>query len=94
MNSPGVSSTAKCVSARETLAINLIALRHQRGWSQDALALEAGLHRTFIAHVERQARNIAIDNIQKLAVALGVQPFELLKPHRHKPVAARVALPK
>lgn len=80
MNSPGVSVSAKLVSAREALAINLIALRHQRGWSQDILALEAGLHRTFVAHVERQARNIAIDNVERLAAALGVQPFELLMP--------------
>ncbi len=87
MNSPGVSGSAKRVSAREALAVNLIALRHQRGWSQDTLALEAGLHRTFVAHVERQARNIAIDNVEKLAAALGVQPFELLTPPRRLPSA-------
>ena len=40
--------------------------------SQEALALEAGLHRTFVAHVERQARNISLDNIERLAVALNV----------------------
>lgn len=37
------------------------------------------LHRTFVAHVERQARNISLDNIEKLADALGVEPFELLE---------------
>ena len=42
--------------------------------------MEAGLHRTFVAHVERQVRNISLDNIEKLAVALGVQVFELLRP--------------
>jgi hypothetical protein len=30
--------------------------------------------------VERQVRNLAIDNIEKLALALGVEPYELLKP--------------
>ncbi|WP_235835214.1 helix-turn-helix domain-containing protein [Piscinibacter terrae] len=55
-------------------------LRRARGWSQDFLALEAGLHRTFVAHVERQARNIALDNLEKLAVALDVQVHELLMP--------------
>ena len=63
---------------RAVLAVNLIALRGNRGWSQDALALEAGVHRTFVAHVERQARNISLDSLEKLAAALGVQTSELL----------------
>jgi transcriptional regulator with XRE-family HTH domain len=67
-------------SARARLAKNMIRLRGERGWSQDALALEAQLHRTFVAHVERQVRNISIDNIEKLANALGVEVHELLLP--------------
>lgn len=67
-------------SARAALSANLIRLRRAKGWSQEDLALEAGLHRTFIAHVERQARNISLDNIERLASALGVQSFELLIP--------------
>jgi transcriptional regulator with XRE-family HTH domain len=46
--------------------------RADLGWSQDMLALESGLDRTFIAHVERQRRNISLDNIEKIAAALGV----------------------
>lgn len=65
--------------ARATLATNLIRLRNLRNWSQEVLAFESGLHRTFIAHVERQARNISLDNIEKLANALQVEPFQLLK---------------
>jgi len=41
--------------------------------------LEAGLHRTFVAHVERQARNISLDNIERLAKVFGLQAYELLK---------------
>jgi transcriptional regulator with XRE-family HTH domain len=48
--------------------------------SQEDLALEAELHRTFVAHVERGARNISIDNIEKLAKALGVSTHVLLQP--------------
>jgi transcriptional regulator with XRE-family HTH domain len=62
------------------LATNIIRLRGERGWSQEALAFECGLHRTFIAHVERQARNISIDNLERISVALGVAAYQLLKP--------------
>ena len=68
-------------TARSVLAANLKALRAKNGWSQEDLALEAGLHRTFVAHVERQVRNISLDNIEKLAVALSVTPSELLRAH-------------
>lgn len=79
--SPGVANhSKKHVSAREALAANIVALRHEKGWSQEALAFECGLHRTFIAHVERLARNIAVDNIERIATALGVESYQLLVP--------------
>jgi len=55
-------------------------LRAVHGWSQDGLALKAGLDRTFIAHVERLRRNISLDNIEKIADALDVPIHELLVP--------------
>jgi transcriptional regulator with XRE-family HTH domain len=58
----------------------LTELRAERGWSQEALAFECGLHRTVVAHVERQARNISLDNLERIATALGVPPYKLLKP--------------
>ncbi|MGL4233395.1 MAG: helix-turn-helix domain-containing protein [Casimicrobium sp.] len=67
-------------SARAVLAVNLIKLRNERGWSQEELAFECGLHRTFVAHVERQKRNISIDNIERLAKALSVPTDALLTP--------------
>ena len=68
-------------NAREVLALNVIRLRGQHGWSQEVLAFECGLHRTFVAHVERKVRNISLDNIERLANAFGVETFELLTPH-------------
>jgi transcriptional regulator with XRE-family HTH domain len=62
------------------LALNLIKLRNARGWSQEELAFECGLHRAFIAHVERQKRNLSIDNIERLAKALAVPTHALLMP--------------
>lgn len=67
-------------TARELLANNLRRLRAERGLSQEDLAFEANLHRTFVAHVERGVRNISIDNIEKLASALKMKSHELLMP--------------
>jgi transcriptional regulator with XRE-family HTH domain len=69
-------------SLREVLATNLRLLRGQRGWSQEDLGAEAGLHRTFVGAVERAERNISIDNIEKLSLALGVESWTLLRPSR------------
>ena len=62
------------------MAANLIRLRGERGWSQEALAFEADLHRTFVAHVERQARNISLDNIERLPAVFGLEAHQLLEP--------------
>jgi transcriptional regulator with XRE-family HTH domain len=54
-------------------------LRAERGFSQEALADLAGLHRTYIGSIERSERNISIDNIAKLATAFGVTASKLLE---------------
>ena len=46
-------------------------VREGRGWTQEQLAGEAGLDRTYIGGVERGERNLALLNVNKLAVALG-----------------------
>lgn len=63
---------------RIVLADNLRAIRKIQGLSQEALADQAGLHRTFVGAVERGERNISLDNIAKLATALEVTPSRLL----------------
>ncbi len=50
--------------------------RHELGWSQEYLAAQAGLHRTYVADVERGERNISLENIVKLADALELTPGE------------------
>jgi DNA-binding XRE family transcriptional regulator len=64
---------------RVILAANVRRLRRDFGFSQEALAERAGIHRTYLGSVERSERNIAIDNICRLAWALGVDPADLLK---------------
>lgn len=73
------SPPLNCANARALLAASVVRLRAERGWSQETLAFEAGLHRTFVAHVERQARNISLDNIERLAIALSVSVPELFR---------------
>ncbi len=55
-------------------------LRNDRGWSQEAFADRAGLHRTYIGAVERGEQNISLENIERLAVTLGVSLAELFAP--------------
>ncbi|QYF93064.1 helix-turn-helix domain-containing protein [Massilia sp. PAMC28688] len=74
------STTLDRPRARALLAKNLVRLRAERNWTQEMLAFEANLHRTFIAHVEREVRNISLDNVEKIAIALSVETFELLRP--------------
>jgi transcriptional regulator with XRE-family HTH domain len=52
--------------------VRLRELRLRAGLSQEDLALEAGLDRTYVSSVERGERNISLQNIAKLAKALGV----------------------
>jgi transcriptional regulator with XRE-family HTH domain len=60
------------------LARNLRALRKQRGWSQEVMAEECGLHRTYVGAIERGERNVTLDTLNLLAHALGVTSAELI----------------
>jgi len=51
--------------------------RNELGISQEKLAERAGLHRTYIADIERGARNVSIENIEKLAKALEISISEI-----------------
>lgn len=65
-------------SARVILARNLRKLRAERSLSQEALADLAGMHRNYLGGIERCERNVAIDNLEKLAKALSVSLGELV----------------
>lgn len=54
-------------------------LRKQIGWSQEKLALESGIARSYLGGVERGQRNIALVNICRIAEALSVEPSQLMQ---------------
>lgn len=64
------------------LAENVRRQRHAAGLSQEALALEAGLDRTYISQVEREKRNVTIEVLARLAAALGTSADQLLVPQK------------
>ncbi len=68
----------KKTSARVRLARNMRAIRAKNGLSQEALADLVDLHRTYVGSVERSERNVSLDNVEKLAMALKIDICELL----------------
>jgi transcriptional regulator with XRE-family HTH domain len=69
---------ARATTDRAVFGSNVRRLRTERGYSQEELAERSGLHRTYVSSLERGQRNVGLDNIKKLAAALGVKASELL----------------
>jgi len=63
----------------ETVRTNLRKFRQELGWSQEKLAFQSGLHRAYIGQVERGEKRIGLTNLQKLALALGMEVQHLLE---------------
>jgi transcriptional regulator with XRE-family HTH domain len=55
------------------------ALREASGRTQEALAHDAGMHRTYLGGIERGHRNPTVANVSRLAVALGVTMADLFE---------------
>lgn len=69
---------------RDILARNMRLLRAEKGWSQEFLAAEAGVNRTYLSAVERSEQNISLDNIYKISIALNASASDLLDPSFNK----------
>ena len=67
------------MNIRRQVGRNLKQIRKKRGWSQEELAFESGLHRTYISGIERGARNPSILVLARLAETLRVKVTELVK---------------
>jgi transcriptional regulator with XRE-family HTH domain len=67
-------------SARELFGRALRTARKTSKLTQEAVAFSAGMHPTYLADVERGDRNIALDNAEKLAAAVGLPLWKMLEP--------------
>ncbi|MDH2917340.1 MAG: helix-turn-helix transcriptional regulator [Gallionella sp.] len=72
--------TAQKDFLREILAQNIRRLRIEQAVSQEELAFRCELDRTYISAIERCVWNISLGNIEKIAIALEVEPWQLLQP--------------
>ena len=71
------------MNLREVFSLNLQAQRRARGLSQEALAYEANVDRTYLSALERCINAATLDTVEKLAKVLGVEPSILLeRPNR------------
>lgn len=66
------------MDVRQRLAVNMKRLRKARGWSQESLAHEAALDRTYISGIERVVKNPTITVVERVASALKCDLGDLL----------------
>ncbi len=64
---------------REVFAVNLRRLRNAKGVSQDDLAYEANVSRSYLSQLEKGVFYASLNVLGRLAEALGVEPAELLR---------------
>jgi transcriptional regulator with XRE-family HTH domain len=76
------------MKARKLVAHNLRRLRVARGISQEALAVDAAIDRTYVSRLERDMENPSVDVLERLSIALRVGIVEFFSP-----VKAGVARP-
>tara|TARA_B110000114_G_C14793176_1_gene277664 strand:- start:150 stop:353 length:204 start_codon:yes stop_codon:yes gene_type:complete len=67
------------MNIKQKFGVKIKQLRTEKGWSQEKLALNAGLDRTYLPSIEKGERNVSLEVIEKLALALNVKPSELIQ---------------
>ena len=65
------------MAIQQVFGRNVRLCREALGWSQERLAEESGLHRTYISGIESGKRNVTISVVAEIAAALRV-PVEKL----------------
>jgi transcriptional regulator with XRE-family HTH domain len=72
------------MDVRQRVGSNVKKYRKERGLSQEQLAFECGLHRTYVSGVERGVRNPTVVILERIAVALKVDSSKLLEGRTEK----------
>ena len=62
-----------------TFSSNVKKYRLGKNLSQEKLAEKCGMHRTYISAIECGRRSISLENIQRIADSLDIEPYLLLK---------------
>lgn len=61
-----------------TLGTKIRSMRNRKGFSQDGLALQCGLDRSYMGRIERGEVNITVDKLYQISELLGCEPADLL----------------
>lgn len=64
---------------QKLFGLNVRRVREERGWTQEELARRAGINRSYLGGVERGKRRVAMENIARIAQALGIFPDVLFR---------------
>jgi transcriptional regulator with XRE-family HTH domain len=73
------------MDVRRQLGLNIQRIRREKDWSQEDLAFESGIHRTYISGMERGIRNPTVTIVARLAGTFRVPLGALLDPPARKP---------
>lgn len=76
------------MESRRLIARNLKQIRLSRRVSQEALALQAGVDRTYVSGLERGLRNPSVDILDRLAGVLSVKTADFLSEAATEPLPA------
>lgn len=66
------------LDVKKIFGMRVAHLRKAKGWSQEKLALESGISRSYIGDVERGERNISLVNICRIASTMGINLSHLM----------------
>jgi len=69
----------KCDPVLRSFGQNVAKHRRAKDLSQEALAEQADLNRTYLSDIERGTRNLGVKNVVRIAKALGVTPAKLME---------------
>ncbi|MFK0331030.1 helix-turn-helix domain-containing protein [Rhizobium sp. NPDC090275] len=80
------------MDVRQTIGWNVKRLRVARGLSQERLALEANIDRSYVGRVERGLENVTVSTLEALSNAMNVHVsvlFEQIDAKAERPAALR-----